>query len=216
MKTETSKFTITFTEPVLATSPGNRQLLTDYKQPEDLDPAKKKEEAECLPDPEDVEQELEKASTVFPKDSTGLFAWDYQVRGFFKEALSALIELGECGISKWAYKRSVDQFLFVNPRRIYYRDASGVIITQPSGAIERSLRVTTMQGDRVCLARSECVPEGSQFEFTVTLLETTNAKAKVAKIDLDLVRAMLDRGRFVGFSQWRSGSYGRFTWTEAK
>ena len=214
MNTETAKFRITFAELSLATSPGNRELMTTYKQPADLPAAKKAEELAALPSKEEVNGEIEKASTVFTKNETGIFAWDYQLRGFFKEALASLIELGECDISKWSYKRAVDQFAFVTPRCIYYRDAAGAILKQPVGALERPLRATTMQGDRVCLARSEYVPAGTTIEFAVTVQTTTNTKNKVARVDMDLIRACLDRGAFVGFSQWRSGSYGRFTWTE--
>ena len=70
--------------------------------------------------------------------------WDYQLRGFFKEKLYSLIELGQCDLSKWNYKKAVDLFLFVNPRRIrYWR---GVPILKPDGDLQRPLRAVTMQG----------------------------------------------------------------------
>lgn len=214
MNTTVSKFRITFLELSLATSPGNRELMTTYKQPADLPAAKKAEEAAALPSADEINGEIEKASTVFPKDAAGIFAWDYQMRGFLKEALSSLIELGESDISKWAYKRAIDQFVFVGPRQIRYLNDAGTPLLHAAGALERPLRATTMQGDRVCLARSEYVPAGTRMEFTITVQTTTNAKNKVARVDMDLVRACLDRGAFVGFSQWRSGSYGRFMWEE--
>ncbi len=219
MKTETIKVKLTFTEPTLGTSPGNRKIYEDFKAEKAPGAEQRAEEAAALP----LEDQLEKASTVFPKDDQGLFAWDYQMRGFFKEAIFGLIELGDIrNLTKWSYKRAVDSFLFVNPRRIYYLDASGVNIPSTPDVLERPLRATTMQGDRVALARSEMLPAGTSMLFTVQTLLPESARVKKdggaiasgASIGIDQIKSCLEYGKLKGFSQWRGGGYGRFTWEE--
>lgn len=75
MTRNTQKYRITFTEPTLATSPGNPELLQDHIASRAPTEAARNEEIEAAQIPEEVQ----KASTVFPRDDTGLFAWDYQV-----------------------------------------------------------------------------------------------------------------------------------------
>lgn len=214
MKTETLKIVATFTEPTLATSPGNPELLEEFKNPRD--DAKLAEEIAAVT-PEEAEERVERASTVFPKDAQGIFLWDYQLRGFFKEKLYSLIELGQCDLSKWNYKKAVDLFLFVNPRRIRYWRA-GVPILKPDGDLQRPLRAVTMQGDRVALARSEMVEAGAQFKAEIVLLRPEKAlkKSSAQALTMADVRACLDMGKLVGFSQWRGGGFGRFEWQEGE
>jgi hypothetical protein len=219
MKTETLKVKLTFTEETLGTSPGNREAMEDYIASRTADQAKRDEEIESIPESE----QIEKASTVFPRDETGLFAWDYQLRGMFKGAIYTLIELGDCALTKWAYKGAVDRFLFIEQRRVYYLAPDGQKIKVPAGNNQRPLRATTMQGDRVALARSECLPPGTVMEFTVSLIrpdsDAPKGKGKASPASLltmDTIRDCLDYGKLVGFSQWRGGGFGRFTWEEVK
>lgn len=221
---ETAKFRIKFTEPSLATTPGNRSIVSEYKQGEagldsngsklKLTPEQKQEELDALPTDAEMEAILEKASTVFPKDETGIFAWNYQIKGAIKDWMFGLIELGEIKKpTRYAYKRAVDQFLVVNPRRCYYLDQDGKILTAPQGVMERGAVVDTMRGRRSCLMRSELVNPGAMLEFTVTV-QVADAKSAF-RIDMDMVRACLERGLFMGFSQWRgSGGMGLFTYDE--
>lgn len=135
-------------------------------------------------------------------------------RGFFKEALTALIELGDIkSVSKWAIKGTVDTFLFVNPRRCYYASKDGQTIKEPSGVLQRPLRATTLQGDRIALARSEMLPEGTTLGFSVTLLTGDNPKSK-KMLTIENIEAALEYGQFKGFSQWRGGGFGRLTWAK--
>lgn len=208
MTKNTQKYRITFTEPTLATSPGNPELLQDHIASRAPTEAAKNEEIEAA----QIQEEVKKASTVFPKDEKGLFAWDYQLRGYFKEALTALIELGDLkSVSKWAIKGVVDSFVFVSPRRCYYASETGQAIHTPSGVLQRPLRATTLQGDRIALASSEQLPAGTTLSFTLNLLTGDNPKSK-KMLTIQNIEDALDYGQFKGFSQWRGAGYGRITW----
>jgi hypothetical protein len=222
MKTETMRVRLTFTEPTLATSPANAALASEFITSKAPEAEKAEEELAALP----AEERIEKSTTVFPKDEKGLFCWDYQLRGYFKEQIATMIELGEVhkDLTKWSYKKSVDKFLFIKERRAYYLGKDGKIRQEPDGVLERPIRVTTMQGERVGLSRSQKLLEGTRLEFTVEWLvptpktkfdkktgETKNVKT-IAVIDEELLRKCLDYGIRSGLSQWRGGGYGRFTY----
>lgn len=213
MNTEKIKFEITFTEPLLASKPGNREIMAEFlnNNGKMTVPA---EELAAVPEPDP--NAVENKSTVFPKDATGLLMWDYQIKGFLKENIYALIEMGEIkNLNKWNYRRAVDLFVRISPRRIYYRDPSGCVIQKPSGDLQRSMRVMTMQGERVALARSEALDPGTKFDCEATCFLATGAvKKTIAVIDCDLIRQCLDFAAGAGFGQWRSGGYGRFTWKQ--
>lgn len=212
MTTETITLKLTFTEPLLGTASGNTEIHEEFIASKAPTATDAKEEIETL----SVGEQIQKASTVFHRDETGLFVWDYQLRGFFKEAIAALIELGECKISKWGYKRAVDSFLFVGPRRIYVLDTNGKRYPKAPTTLQRPLRADTMQGERVALARSEMLPVGTWLQANVKLLKSSNPKTKSAIITRELVVSCLEYGALKGFGQWRSGGYGRFMWEEVK
>ena len=149
--------------------------------------------------------------TVFPRTDSGLpMFWDYQIRGFFKDACSMLSRAGgkdESGKKKAinessrmkAFKKNIDGLIFVLPRQIPI-DTTGTI-----GLCQRPLRAATMQGERVTLAMSEEVPAGSRLRFTVVC---PNAEMMAA------VREWLDYGYLRGLGQWRNSGKGKFTWEE--
>jgi hypothetical protein len=214
MKTEKFTANITFLEPTLATSPGNRDILEEFKTPKAPTPEKGAEELEAIP----LEEQIEKASTVFPRDGIGLFCWDYQWRGFMKEQLATLVELGDApaGINRWNLARAIDKFVFVVDRRNYYL-REGQTIKAPEGNLQRPLRGKTLQGDRVCLARSEMINAGATLEITFEVLipeAKPGAKKTLAVLTVDTIKECLKMGGRVGFSQWRSGGYGRFMWEQ--
>jgi hypothetical protein len=221
MKQETLKIKMTFTEPLLGSQPGNKEVHSEFiaaraaafkgEPPKTAVDAVEETEA-IAPD-----VAVEKASTVFARDEKGLLLWDYQFRGFLKEAINTLIDLGECKLSRWSYKRSVDQFVFVTPRRVYLRDAEGKHLTGQMEFLERPLRATTMQGDRIALARSEMLQVGTNCELEFKcMLPDSAPKKTIAIIDRELVKACLDYNADRGWGQWRSGGYGRYTWEEVK
>lgn len=206
----------TFTEPALGTANANPELHKEHIASRSPDAEKIQEEIEALP----AEDQLDKATTVFPAEEGNPFAYDYQIRGFFKGQISTLVEIDEpCAksLSKWTFKRAVDTMLFVTPRRNFFTDPSGARIQAADIKTNtRPMRVSTMRGDRVCLATSQELPPGTQLAFNVEWI--VNGSAPTAKgrlrINRDLIVASLDLGQLYGFSQWRGGGFGRFTWKE--
>ena len=89
--------------------------------------------------------------TVFPKMADGTpYLWDYQIRGFFKEICGAMRGIPGTKSSKVkAYKKKVDNTIFVEPREIPL-DLHGMKIAD----CQRPLRASTMQGERIALASS--------------------------------------------------------------
>lgn len=205
MKTEILKVRMQFTEPVLGLSSGNREIQEEFIASKAPMQTMSEEEIAAVP----LQETIEKASTVFPKDDHGLFMWDYQLKGMFKEVLTALIELGDLKtVSKWAIKGAVDNFVFVEPRRCYLKKADGTVYQKPDGSLQRPLRADTMQGPRIALARSEQLNPGAVLEFTVKLLTGTNEKSK-KMLTAENLKDGLTYGAMRGFGQWRSGGFGR-------
>lgn len=161
----------------------------------------------------DAMQDLEKSTTYFPRDKDGkAFFYDYQIKGFIKEAVGVMVELGEVEISKWQFKKIVDNFIFVNPRKIYIQSNDEVFF------VERPLRVDTMQGERVALARSEAFAAGTILEFEVEWLESSNVKSKARQLNEEFMIQVMDYGSLKGLGQWRNAKNGSFTYeiTKAK
>lgn len=213
---KTIRVKCTFTDEMLATMPGNESLYSDYiasKAFEGLETDKAKKEAKKNTDEEkeilhemNVEEELEKATTYFFKDEKGEpFIWNYMIKGFLKSACGALRKVSGTKSSKVkAFKKEIDQLFFVFPdakkkteRGIKIHDYGEIKM------LERSLRASTPQGERVALARSETVPAGSWIEFDIVMLRDE---------DEDWLMEMLDYGEFMGLGQWRSGSKGSFVY----
>jgi len=196
------KVRITLTDEMLGTASGNPDVHREFIASRSNDADKMAEEMEHLP-----ASELEaKAKTVFARDESGApCLFDYQVKGFVKEAMGALLELadgetkvGKTKLSKFTFKRLVDNYVFVTPRVIRLCDAVGPDCVRP-------LRAETMRGERVALATSETVPVGTAFECKLTVLAPSLRP---------LVRQCLDYGAHKGLGQWRNSGKGRFGWEE--
>jgi hypothetical protein len=157
-----------------------------------------------------AEGDLEKASTVFPRENGQPFIWDYQVKGFCKTACEAMQQmdthtkeqLKKARLTPYLYKKTIDQLIFPSPRNIMVELPAGVTKLE---FLERPLRAQTMRGERICLARSEAIPVGATVTFDIEVL---NASLE------QYVREWLDYGAYHGFLQWRSGGFGRFHWEE--
>ena len=146
---------------------------------------------------------VEKTMTIFPRleDGKTPFFWDYQIKGFFKDAMGMLRRVSDSECAKLKnYKKLVDGLIFIKERKI------PINVNGEMGDCQRPLRAETMQGPRVALAHSETVPEGSTCTFTILLMDDTLEKA---------VRECLDYGELRGLAQWRNSGKGRFTWTGA-
>ena len=187
----------TFTEPILGTASANKNLHGDYIASKAPDAKSKEEEIAAI----GAEEYAEKQMTVFPKDADGNpFIWDYQIRGFFKDTCSALQkckgeDFSKASCAMKAFKKIIDGAIFVEERRI------PIAMNGEIGIMERPLRASTPQGERVALASSEMIPEGSTIEFTITCLSDQYVPA---------VKEWLDYGKYRGLGQWRNASFGRY------
>jgi hypothetical protein len=127
--------------------------------------------------------------------------WDYQIKGFFKDACGCLARVpGTKSAGLKAYRKIIDGTIFVFPRKIFI-NLEGKI-----GDCQRPLRASGPQGERVALAHSETVAAGSRIEFVVELLDERY---------VPLIKEWLDYGKLRGLGQWRNSGKGRFTY-EAK
>jgi len=220
------KIHITFLQDVLGSSNNNPKVFKEFHTSKAPTPEAASEESIAVlgkdvssMTEEQVEaltdENIEKQTTVFPRMPDGtIHAWDYQFRGFFKEALAVGTEVSEKavkGLSKWTVRKTVDSMLFIKERRIPLLDASGQPISKVE-LFERPLRAQTMRGEQICLARSEIIPAGSQCYFTLKWLENKNPKS-TQKITKEALIWALDYGALKGFGQWRSGSWGSFEYS---
>lgn len=188
---------VTFTEEVLGTASANKDIHAEYIASKAPDAASIKEEVEAV----GAEEVFEKSMTVFPRGKDGgPIAWDYQWKGFLKDAFKSLKKIpgSECGKIK-AYKQEIDGLIFVNPRQIPIILPEGGQI----GICQRPLRASTAQGERIALASSETVPVGSTMTFDIQLLLDTHEKAVIEAFNY---------GKLRGFGQWRNSGAGRFNY----
>ena len=206
---ETVKAKLIFTEPVLGTLAGEKEVAKEFiasKHPQ----GEQADEVEVI---ENIEETLEKSSTIFPRDENGNpFVWDYQIKGFFKDACLAMISTGtltqealkKVGLTKYMHKRTIDQLVFPKPRKILFQLPDGIDPAKLEFC-ERPLRAQTMKGERIALARSEMIPAGTIIEFEVLLLNKNLE---------DFIKQWLTYGQLRGLGQWRNSGMGRFDWSE--
>ena len=197
---------IKFIEPVLGTLAGDPEIAKEFilsKHPDGLS----EDEVKALTS----DEALQKACTVFPRTEDGEpFIWDYQWKGFFKEAFLAFWmsdtykqdDLKKVRLTKYMLKKTVDLLIHVKPRMAIL-DLHGGEATW----CERPLRGETMRGERISLARSEELPEGTTCEIEIS---TMNQNL------LPYIKDALDFGELKGTLQWRNSGKGRFTWQEIK
>lgn len=197
------KIRITLTEGMLGTASANPEIHAEFIASKSADADKVKEEIESLP----ADELIEKSMTVFPRTNDGRpMLYDYQVKGFLKETLGILLDfaepdckIGKAKLSRWTYKKIVDNAVMVGPRKIELCLPEGGAITH----CVRPLRADTMRGERVALATSEEVPAGTVFECDITTLD---------KVLDGLMVKCLDYGTNKGIGQWRNSGKGRFVW----
>lgn len=191
------KVRLTFLEDILGTASADKEIHRTYIASNAPDAPTREEEVEAL----GVEEVFEKSMTIFPKGEDGTpFLWDYQVKGFFKDACGMLRKVSGTTSNKIkAYKKEIDGLVFVKERKIPFRYDSDIQICQ------RPLRGQTAQGERVALASSESIPAGATVEFTISCLVDTQMKAVIE---------WLDYGELRGIGQWRNSGKGRFKWED--
>ena len=181
-------------EAMLGTASNNKELHAEFIASHAPDAKSREEEIEAI----GAEEVINKAMTVFPRNAEGLpIMWDYQIRGFFKDACGALRKVKGSESSKIkAYKKEIDGLVFVDEREI-------VIHTdKPIASCQRPLRAATPQGERISLANSEEIAAGATMEFTVRVMHDDLLPA---------VKEWLAYGIYRGLGQWRNSGKGRFT-----
>ena len=197
MEMHTLKVRLTFQEEILGTASNNPEIHSEFIASKAPDHMKLEEEVAAI----GVEESIEKAMTVFPRNGSGNpILWDYQIKGFFKDSAAALKKVPGTKASKVkAFKKEIDGLLFVAPRMIPLNLPSAL------GHCERPLRASTPMGERVALANSETAPAGTTIEIEIQAM---------TKDMLELARECLDYGVYRGIGQWRNAGKGRFTWEE--
>ena len=186
---------VTMFEEILGTASANPEIHEEFIASKAPDAMTREEEVAAV----GAEEVFEKGMTVFPRSKDGKpIAWDYQWKGFFKDACGALRKVPKsvCGAIK-AYKKEIDGLIFPEPRQI------PILFDGEMGICQRPLRGQTAQGERIALASSESIPAGATMTFDIRLLNPDHEKA---------VLEMLDYGKLRGFGQWRNSGKGRFTY----
>lgn len=198
---KTMRVRLTLLEEVLGTASANPQIHEEFIAGKAPKPEMAAEEVAAI----DVDELVEKSTTVFPREEGLPFLWDYQIKGFFKDACGMLSRIKDTeqateSSKLKAYKKTIDGLIFVSPRKI-------MLNAKSIGNCQRPLRAQTAQGERVALASSETVPAGTTLEFEINLWDKNHEK---------VVREWLDYGVFRGLGQWRNSGKGRFTWEEVE
>lgn len=192
------KVKIEFLQELLGTQTGDKEVYKNFigsKAPD----AKTLEEEIANVGQDEV---IEKGKTFFPRVDGNPVIYDYQIRGFFKEACKALAKVpGTKSSGIKAYKQQIDLRIFIKDRNNLLKNFDEVTDFQ------RPIRCSTMQGERISLAISEMLPIGTTCEFTVQCLVDS---------DIEAVKEWLDYGQFHGFLQFRNGGFGKFKWEEVK
>lgn len=190
-----TEYTIRTTEELLASSPCDREVYKTYIAARKQKPEEAGDEIATL-----TEREITGWS-VFHSDEKGLFMFDYHVKGFLKEAARNITGTKDGGITALVSK--IDRFVFVFPRRLYFK-RDGKNISKAEGVKERPLKAMTMQGPRVSLKRSDSLLPGVELSFMVSILPLGK------EITQDHIAKWLEYGKFCGLGEWRNASHGRF------
>ena len=129
------KVKLTFTEEILGTAPSDPEIYKKYIASKSEDTVKIEEEVATI----GVDEVVNNARTVFSKNKDGeLILWDYQIKGFFKDAIGMLRQVKGTKCSKLtAYKKKVDGLVFVQPRQIEFENVIDI------GDCQRPLRAST-------------------------------------------------------------------------
>lgn len=204
---KTMKVRITLIDEILGTAPNDQEIYGSFIASKSPDAATREEEIASV----GVDEVIEKGMTVFSRDEEGKpFLWDYQIKGFFKDACGMLQRVTgkdeTTGKKKkaanesskiTAYKKIIDGLIFVFPRKILI-NFDGEI-----GSCQRPLRAQTAQGERIALANSETIPAGATMDIEIKLLSDDHEKAVIEWLEYGLLR---------GLGQWRNSGKGRFTY----
>ena len=198
---------IELSEPMLGTTPCSPSIWAKHIQTKQEKALKKeglsneeiKIEIEKTIEGVVEDNELANGKTSFMKDVTGYYVRDYFIKGFFKQSAKCMKQFG----ATKQLRSKVVQFLFVKPAKMYIAEVDADL-----EVVERPLRASTPQGERVAIARSECVPAGTKISFEVHILQNV--------ITEGCLKSLLEYGSYEGLGQWRGSGAGRFDVIEFK
>lgn len=158
------------------------------------------EELETVPLPTDDTR----GWTGFHERDKKPFIYSYMLKGFFKEAMGMMKKVPGSACSKIsAHKKFVDGLLFIQEREIYFFHPNGSpVLSSELIAVSRSLRAQTPQGERITIVKSDQIPEGSSFSFTIKILGGLTRK---------IMNELFDYAELRALGQWRNAGYGTFT-----
>lgn len=184
---------ITFEDEILATCGTNEYFVTAMAKPDEAEAIKR------TTDEYDGIEEENRPMTVFPRDEEGNpFIYDYLIKGFIKNAAKAFNNIG--GDHKLtSYKSKIDGGVFIEPRQLTLKLPEG----KELGLCARPLRASTMQGERVTIAKSESAPIGTSIECWIKVLNPEINKK---------IFEYLDYGFYNGLGQWHNAGKGKFSY----
>lgn len=193
------KARLTFIEGLLGTANSDPNIHEEFIASKSPDAPSREEEIAAL----GVDEVIQRGKTIFSRDENGNpMLWDYQIKGFFKDACGALRKVTGSESSKIkAYKKEIDGLIFPQPRKII------IHTTEEIGSCQRPLRANTPQGERTTLANSEEIAASSYIDITIKCLCDSH---------MAVVKEWLDYGELKGLGQWRNSGKGRFVWEELK
>ena len=213
---------------MLGTCASDPEIFTQFIASKAEDPERAKAQIEQIKNSNAVNdegdfvdpEEAVKGITIYPKnEDNGPLLMDYQIKGFFKAACSALRlcktdELGQRSAAIKNYKKQIDDLIHVRPLEWLEmredddaEDLCFIPIVIPEGEkmgiCSRPLRAQTMKGERVSIAISETCPVGSEMTF---IIECRNEDLR------DTIEDWLKYGKDKGLLQWRNAGKGRFSY----
>lgn len=114
---------LTTIEAMLGTASNNKELHSEFIASHAPDAPSREEEIAAV----GVDEVIEKGTTVFSRNEDGRpILWDYQIKGFFKDACGVLRKVKGTKSSKIkAYKKEIDGLIFVQERQIPAADGGG-------------------------------------------------------------------------------------------
>ena len=189
-------------EELLGTASADPEIHTEFIASKGPNAQTIEEEVAALGEAEVIE----KSKTVFARDADGNpCLWDYQIKGFFKDACSMLNRAkGTKSSQLVAYRKIIDGLIMVYPRKIRLVIPNGAEV----GNCQRPLRAQTAQGERIALAHSEAAPVGVTIEFEIEAMELAKEKVPIS----ECIEEWLNYGAKRGLGQWRNSGKGRFRW----
>jgi len=199
---------VIFTTPVLGSQPTGRVASEFLAKRAGFENGLPEDEEQSLP------EALEKGTTVFHRSPEGApIFFNYQIKGFLKNAglvLNGMVK-NQSGAVVKALRSKVNNKVFVIERCVELHPPGNNGAKWQHEDItynERPLRAATAQGERVALARSEQLPEGTWF--------TCKLAVYPGDIDQLILEELLDYGFDMGLGQWRNGGWGQFRYELAK